>query len=742
MFSKVFFLAGILATSLPAAVAIPAKPVASESVATNQQTVVRQAAPVVATKAAIVNGLAVSTNTTTIANVTTPAAHIVATSISSTVLIFARDAVSGYSAYSGLNGYAIPYQLVMVPQSGVNLPVLNSSATIGNYGAIVVLSEVSYDYGGTLGFQSALNASQWAALYAYQASFGVRMVRLDTYPSEASGTTALGGCCENGVEQFVNISSTNEFPTAGLKRVGLSTLGLWHYPASISNSTIATEFARFAPATNFTKTSTAGVINNIEGRQQMVLFISFATDWSATSNFLQHAWIHWATRGLYTGYRRVTLNTQVDDMFLESDMYSPNGTTYQITPADLAQHVTWVDDVNSRMPDGSDWFIEVGHNGNGNIEDAEDVDTDNRCDPGAIEYPDQIDTPLEFAKPLGTGTSLWPATSDDYPYDISCTNLDALKVWWSDPDNLNAFAHVSHTFTHEDQDNATYFDCSREISWNQAWLTQVGIADADRFSPQGIIPPAITGLHNGDALRAWVDNGIVNVVGDNTRPVLMNQINEMWPLMSTVAENGYEGVQINPRWASNIYYNCQLPPCTVLEWIHTSAGNGDWYTLLEIEKQTNTRHLLGLHHDAFMFHQANLNYLTAPQTVINGVAGKYSLFQAWVETVVQEMIRIVDWPIISQKHDDMAAGFAARMARDGCAPQLTFQTNPAEQTITGVTLTTTNNDCTTEIPVTVPGSVTDTQDFTTEQIGSDPLTIWVTMSGDPVSFTLSDPILL
>lgn len=42
----------------------------------------------------------------------------------------------------------------------------------------------------------------------------------------------------------------------------------------------------------------------------MVFFIGFATDWAATSNILQHAWIHWATRGLYTGYRRVNLNTQ------------------------------------------------------------------------------------------------------------------------------------------------------------------------------------------------------------------------------------------------------------------------------------------------------------------------------------------------------------------------------------------------------------------------------------------------
>lgn len=58
----------------------------------------------------------------------------------------------------------------------------------------------------------------------------------------------------------------------------------------------------------------------------------------------------------------------VDDMFLESDIYNPAGTTFQVTTADLAQHITWAATVNSRLPSGSSWFMEVGHNGNGNIE--------------------------------------------------------------------------------------------------------------------------------------------------------------------------------------------------------------------------------------------------------------------------------------------------------------------------------------------------------------------------------------
>jgi hypothetical protein len=421
-------------------------------------------------------------------------------------------------------------------------------------------------------------------------------------------------------------------------------------------------------------------------------------------------------------------------------MYSPPNTTFQITTADLAQHKTWMTSVNSRLNAGSSYFLELGHNGNGNIEDAANVDTTGtKCGIGPIEYPDQVDTPLEFQKPLGTGTNLWPATPLTYPYTTACTNLDQLKVWWATASNLNAFAHLSHTFTHEDEDNATYFDVNNEISWNQAWLKQVGIASATKFS-KGLIPPGITGLHNGDALRAWAANGVTQVVGDNTRPALLNTVNEHWPLISTVAANGYAGIQITPRWASNIYYNCNLPNCTVLEWINTSAGSGDWYALLALEKATNSRHLLGLHHDPFMFHQANLNYETAGLTTINGVSSKLSLLQAWVETVTQEIVRLVNWPVISRKHDDFSADFANRMARDACAPILTLTTNPTAQTITGVTLTATGNTCNVTLPVTVPGPVTSTQGFTTEQIGSDPLTIWVSLTGSPVTFTLKTPV--
>lgn len=103
----------------------------------------------------------------------------VAFSVQSTVLVFARDTTSAYSAVSGLMAYGIPYSVVSVPSSGTTLPDLSTNG-VGNYGTIVVLSEVAYSY--STGFASALTGDQWTRLFDYQVQYGVRMVRLDAYP--------------------------------------------------------------------------------------------------------------------------------------------------------------------------------------------------------------------------------------------------------------------------------------------------------------------------------------------------------------------------------------------------------------------------------------------------------------------------------------------------------------------------------------------------------------------------------
>ncbi|BCS22373.1 putative extracellular serine-rich protein [Aspergillus puulaauensis] len=681
------------------------------------------------------------TSSSTTMSVTTSAVPAATGTLAANILILARDSTQADVASSGLNGYGIPYTTLLVPQAGVELPALNSSSG-GNFGGIVVAGEVSYDYGSD-SWRSALTDDQWNQLYAYQLAYGVRMVQYDVFPGPNFGASSVGdgGCCADGVEQLVYFSDTSDFPTAGLRTgsdAGVSTEGLWHYPATVSDTNTTKKIASFAAGGGVSGESAAAVINNFDGRQQLVYFIGFDTVWSQTSNYLQHAWITWITRGLYAGHRRVNLNTQIDDMFLETDIYSPAGQIFRIGTADLDGITSWLPTIRGKLNAGSTYFVEIGHNGNGNIEAAVESAGESTCSGGAIEYDSPPDTELEFQKPLGSGTNLWPSSPANYTWTTSCTNQDSLLVWFQE--HLNDYAYISHTFTHLEQNNATYSDVSKEISFNQAWLRQVGFTEAQRFTSNGIIPPAITGLHNGDALRAWSENGITNCVGDNTRPALLNSENAMWPYFTKVSSDGFDGIQVNPRWATRIYYNCDTPACTTQEWIDTSAGAGTFTDLLATERAETLRHFFGLHRDPFMFHQANLRNTGIDPITVNGETAQISIFQAWVETVVAEFTRLVNWPVVSTTHQEMSDYFLQRYRRDQCGYSLSYVLDG--NSITGVTLSANGNSCDATIPVTFPDAPSDTHGFSTEQLGSDPVTVWAQLSGSPVTFSLASPIAL
>jgi hypothetical protein len=427
-------------------------------------------------------------------------------------------------------------------------------------------------------------------------------------------------------------------------------------------------------------------------------------------------------------------------MHLSTGLYYPNNTEFRIRPQDLEMHKTWQASINSRLPAGSKYQIEVGHNGNGDIIYVTDSNSNRgSCTPAyAVDYTSPPDTPLEFQKPLGTGTDLWPSEWTTYPWSLTCAQIDPVLSWFVS--NRDVFTHVSHTFTHEELNNATYHDAAIEIQFNQAWLSQVGIADSPGFSQYGLIPPAITGLHNGDAIKAWMDNGLKFVVGDNTRPVLRATESQWHARLTNVAENGYDGLVIVPRWATTIYYNCDTPECTLREWIATSGGSGDFSNLLVDAKATNTRYLLGLHPDAYMFHQANLRVSDMPTYTVGSVTQQMSLFQIWVETITQEMVRLTNWPIVSLKHDDIAHLFVNRKTLDDCAPNLVYELSADRQTITGVKVTANSNTCSVPVPVTFPGTATTSGTATSDQLGSEPLIMWTTMTGSAVEYSLGAPV--
>lgn len=502
-----------------------------------------------------------------------------------------------------------------------------------------------------------------------------------------------------------------------------------------------TQVAKFGPGGTYTSDSVAAVVNKFpNGREQFVWFTSWAPSWSATSNYLQHAHIHWMTRGIFLGKRKTYLSAQVDDVQMKTNMYYPDGASYKITTADLDGHVAWMADLNRRLPTGSNFKVELGHNGNGDINVATAEDN-TACVPNhAVVRDVGPATTLEYQKPLGTGEDHWPTEFTTYPWSLTCAQRDPFAKWFGTPSKLNAFMHMSHTFSHMELNNATYSDAKKEIEFNQAWMKQMGIANATSFSAKGLIPPAITGMHNGDAIKAWMDSGLTSVTGDNTRPVLRNSQSKYYPLTSTVESNGYAGLTIVPRYSTTIYYNCDTPECTTKEWIDTSAGKGNFTDLLALAKADNTRYLFGLQADPYMFHQANMRQADMPSMTIGNKTTQMSLLMAWTETITQQMTRLTNWPMISLKHDDIAKYFLDRQALDNCQPALSYGYAPDGASVTSVTVSTKDNSCSVPVPVTIPDGTTTTTgggSVVNDQVGSEPPIQWVTLKGQPVTLKLS-----
>jgi hypothetical protein len=252
---------------------------------------------------------------TTVSGAACPITSVLPFSLYQTALVIATDAGAADQVMHILNGYGQPAYFLQFAKNGTNLPALETiqanGMSVGNYGLIIIVGLVTYDFGGTTGWASAITTAQWDALYAYQLKYGVRMVHMDGFPGSFPGTTVApgpSGCCSTE-DQTVYISNTSFIPTAGLHTKELSTNGLWHYPAIITNATSTTPFLYFGSNTEFPTVTIAGVLQNNGGREQMVFFLDGGS-WSLTTNYLGHAWFHWGYRGMYNGFRRVALHMQ------------------------------------------------------------------------------------------------------------------------------------------------------------------------------------------------------------------------------------------------------------------------------------------------------------------------------------------------------------------------------------------------------------------------------------------------
>lgn len=500
---------------------------------------------------------------------------------------------------SVLDQIGVPYDTLIATQTALTAQTLSDGSGHGKYQA-VFLATGNLVYQNSSGqFVSALSQAQWQTLWQYEASFRVRQVTMYTSPSDGVGTYGLTLVAGVGTTTTSPINGT--LTTAGKQVFSymnpaavVSIQNAWVYEATAASSTNPVPLLTTSQGYVL-----ASVYTNTDGRQNLALTMDSNPNLLHTME-LGYGVVNWATKGFFLGSRAVYLNAQVDDMFIDDDMWNPatltdtSGLTFRLSGNDLQQVLNWQSSVNRASAVTAPVTLEIAFNGVGTT---------------GIYSPDTL-TPVAKA-------------------------------------NQQFFNWTSHTYDHANLDNISYNDTLAEIDNNELIASQL---DLWNYSGDSMVQPDESGLGNPNFLQAFVDDGYSLLIADYSMAQWKN------PSPNVGFYSQYQpSVFIAPRIPTNLYYNVSTPTNWASEFNHFYAPGGLFPTfnhalsyseILDFESGVLLTYLLTYNADPLMFHQPNLYAYDGTHfllgDLLNAVFTKYkALFKLPINSPGQDAISAV-----------------------------------------------------------------------------------------------------
>jgi hypothetical protein len=485
-----------------------------------------------------------------------------------------------------------------------------SAGTRGFYqGVILTTGELGYSPDG-VSFVSALSAPEWTALRTYERTFSVRELSWYTFPSAAAGFAS-----------YTAVDTSTTPVSAGLTAAGRT---VFAYINAANPIVIRQAYAYLARPLNANTTpllidaagNTLGAaVRTADGRETLAL--TFDSNQYLTHTLaLAYGLVNWVTKGLFLGERHVYLDAQVDDIFIDTDIFT--GGVYRMTSSDAMAVIAWQTRVQMQ-PVSRDVRLHFAFNGEG-----------------------------------ATGI---------YPNDTLTPTLKMFR---------GLFKWISHTYDHEVLDAATYQMAWDELMRNHQVARDLRLTDKQLgiYTIQSLVTPEISGLSNPDFLRAAWDFGVRYVVSDTSRPGMGN------PSPNAGIYNAYQpGILEIPRYPNSLFYNVSTPAQWVAEYnffygaaglFPPPAGWGRDLTLAEIldfESDVLLRDMLRGDANPWMFHQANLRAYDGTRTLLGDLLGM----------VLDKYSRLFTVPITSPAMDVLGQKYAARMAYDAAGVTATIE---------------------------------------------------------------------
>ncbi|KNC78089.1 hypothetical protein SARC_09467 [Sphaeroforma arctica JP610] len=454
-----------------------------------------------------------------------------------------------------IKSYGAAYDIVTLDaQGGLALDLIDPATSNPRYNSIVQTSATLGYFNNGAWVGNALGANK-AVLDDYCAKYGVRRVMLNSAPYDVadSAITELVGR-ESTAETSVSI--TAEAVTAQLPNVvkpgvvikvgnehEFSGNTYWLNPTYVNQSlnwdnhiTTFLEMKFLVTANDATQipeiagsigTAIGGIVhkNVAANNTESMYFFCTANSFGLHGPTLAHAWFPWVTRGLFIGQRKVLLDAQIDDFYLDTPQYNttldrqatdgeydpPFG--YRITANDLSFHVNEQNSINAASAPGSNFKIQIAFNGKGYGEFA------NYQTSGGNYLPDVNPQSILQFNEFYWLTHTWNHI-DMYCIESKCLpastyidpNVAACNDWATGACNYNEPIYPASGFTPYEYN---YYELTKNINFASTVLNVA--AYPNRWSGNSIVTPRISGLNYTESIRAMLQAGLRYATGDNSR---------------------------------------------------------------------------------------------------------------------------------------------------------------------------------------------------------------------------------
>ena len=446
----------------------------------------------------------------------------------------------------------IPYTLYVASRTpGGFTPSMLSDGDQHAFFQGIVLTTGSLAYFTGTSWTSAFSLAEWQTLWDYQAKYRVRTAIGYVLPTADYGYGPATGVdtTTNPIAATLTGAGRSVFPYMATEKP-LTITNAWVYraPAAGNDTTVL--------LTDASADALALVRNYPDGRQ--VLSMSFDGNFFLVHSLaLSYGLLNWVTGGLFLGERHIYMTPQIDDIFIDNDLYG--GGIYRLTATDWAAVAAWQTQRQLETLTAG-LRLHMAFNGDGTTFGRYDLDT---------------------LTPTATVTQ-------------------------------SRFPWINHTFTHENLDTVSYDVAYQEITRNNAVAASLGFSDYDR---RALVTPDISGLSNPEAMSAAYDAGVRFVVSDTSRPGMDN------PTPQTGIPNWQEPrILMIPRRPVNLFYNVSTPAEWTKEYndiYRTYWGRDLTYAeILDKVSDVVLQYVLRGEVDPWMFHQANLRAYDGVHTLL------------------------------------------------------------------------------------------------------------------------------